>query len=87
MPKQSYWTVGICAYCNSLIPLAPYVDSNYYKLADSFRIRHDQQVPNTDCHAVGQYTYNDLKRVDLETIADLKIDLSFAEEILLCGPA
>jgi hypothetical protein len=45
MTKQSYWVVQSCCYCKSLIPLAIYNQDNHYKLAESFWIRHDEQVP------------------------------------------
>jgi hypothetical protein len=82
MTKQSYWVVQSCCYCKSLIPLAIYNQDNHYKLAESFPIRHDEQVPTSYCHALGQYTYNDLRRYDLEAIADLRPNFDFAEKII-----
>jgi hypothetical protein len=80
--EQNYWVVENCRYCKSPIPLAQYDSNYYYRLADSFTVRHDEQNADTACHARGVYTYADLTRQDLELIPGLKRNLDFAERIL-----
>jgi hypothetical protein len=82
MTKQNCWVVESCCYCKSVIPLAKYDQSKHYKLAESFSIRHDEQVPTSSCHALGRYTYSDLRKRDLDLIGDLRPNLGFAERII-----
>jgi len=71
-----------CCGCGNPIPLAPFDDSSYYRLADSFVIQHDEQVLNSNCKARGGYSWSDQRRLDFMPLPCVVPNLSFAKNIL-----
>jgi hypothetical protein len=66
MPQQTKCFTVSCRYCNSLIPLLEYDPNSYYVVADTFAVRHSDQMPTVACSALGSYGYSDLRTIAFE---------------------